>query len=173
MAMTARCFAIRVPRPVPAFHAPSRVVAGNHGARRAVLQLPRIRRKNMPVSLTAALQFLPTRAGPRFPAPTPDPTLGGAAIVARPNLPSLAYGLQDVRAHRLRVPHAPPSAQAATTRRRALARGGRGRTRGRTRSSRSAIASGAAQTMTLRWYAPCSFNDAPPPGGASKFREEP
>ncbi len=35
-----------------------------------VLQLPRKRRKNMPVSLTAALQFLPTRMDrPALPVP--------------------------------------------------------------------------------------------------------
>jgi hypothetical protein len=33
------------------------------------LQLPRIRRKNLPVSLTAALQFLPTRVGGALPPP--------------------------------------------------------------------------------------------------------
>ena len=40
-----------------------------------VLQLPQIRRKNMPVSLTAALQFLPTRVGRRFPYPTRNAAL--------------------------------------------------------------------------------------------------
>jgi hypothetical protein len=33
------------------------------------------------------------------------------------------------------------------------------------------IASGAGETITLRWYAPCSFNDARS-SGASKCREE-
>jgi hypothetical protein len=133
----------------------------------AVLLLPRIRRKNMPVSLTAPLQFLPTRVGQRF------------MSLQTPRLGSSGRAFAGIRVagcsnHRLREsPRAPSIAQATTTHRRALARAGRARTRGRTRSSRSAIASGAAQPMTLRWYAPCSFNDGAPPGGASKCREEP
>jgi hypothetical protein len=52
----------------------SRLTPGDLGASRAVLkvlQLPRKRRKNLPVSLTAALQFLPTRMDRRFLSPAP------------------------------------------------------------------------------------------------------
>jgi hypothetical protein len=170
MAMTARCFANRVPRPARAFQAPTHVVAGDHGAGQpcgpAIAMDTSEEHAGKPYRSAAIL------ADARGPAlPVPDSRLH---VWARPDVPSLAYGLQDVRVHRLREsPHAPSGAQAATTRRRALARAGRARTGGRTRSSRSAITSGAAQTMTLRWYAQCSFNDAAPPGGASKCREEP
>jgi hypothetical protein len=91
-------------------------------------------------------------------------------MVVRPAVPSLAHGLQDARA--LGLPESPMHLQAHKPKPPVEdptpARAG-----GRARSPRSPIASGAAETITLRWYAPCSFNDAPPPGGASKCREEP
>jgi hypothetical protein len=139
-----------------------------------VLQRPWIRRKNLPVSLTAALQFLPTRVGRRFLFPAPD-----YSLERRNNGRSSGRTFAGTRVAGCSGPwtsgisHAPSGAQAETARRGADARARRARAGGRAGSPRSPIASGAAETITLRWYAPCSFNDAPPPGGASKYREEP
>jgi hypothetical protein len=137
-----------------------------------VLQLPRIRRKNMPVSLTAPLQFLPTRGGRRFLFPAPD-----SSLERRSNGRSSGRTFAGIRVAGCsgpwtsKIPHAPSGAQAATTRRGADARARRARAGRRARSPRSPT-SGAAEPITPRWYAPCSFNEAPPPGGASKWREE-
>lgn len=49
--------------------------------------MPRIRRKNLPVSLTAALQFLPTRVGGRFLPRLQNPRWNGATMVVRPAAP--------------------------------------------------------------------------------------
>jgi hypothetical protein len=154
----------------------SRLTTGDRGASRAVLkvlQLPRRGRKNMPVSLTAALQFLPTRVGWGFlfPARDPEPE-------QRSNGHSSGRTFAGIRVAGCSgpwtsgIPHAPSGAQAETARRGTDARAGRARAGGRARSPRSPIASGAAETITLHWYAPCSFNHAPPPGGASECREE-
>ena len=171
-----QCFANRVPRRAGGFRRRRCFTTGARGASRTilkVLQLPRIRRKNMPVSLTAALQFLPTRFGRRFLFPAPD-----SALERRSNGLSVGPPLRWHTGCRMlgsldfRNPHAPSDAQAETARRGADARARRARAGGRARSPRSQIASGAAETITLHWYAPCSFNEAPPAGGASKCREE-
>src|ERR1700680_1085499 len=114
----------------------------------------------MPVSLTAALQFLPTHVGRRFCSRLQTSRWSGAAMVIRPAVASLAYGLQDARVPGLpKIPNAPSGAQAETARRGADARARRARASGRARSPRSPIAPGAAEQITPRWDARGSLHE--------------
>ena len=114
----------------------------------------------MPVSLTAALQFLPMAHARVHRVPL----VGRRSDGRSRRRAGLAQGLLSGRPWTSGNPHAHSGAQATAADRGAHARAGRARARGGTRSSRPPIASGAAKTMMLRWYAPCSVNDEPPVG---------